>query len=212
MSKRGFWGIVLTLFLAGTLLLGCQAGQDPAVDEPTATAEAQELPVQDPGTPFSLGDQVQVALTNAQAYNLIVQRDNGEPLFGMAFKKTGVIDPSVDFSVQTFPFEMPEDLAQTYVPVGEYAFELHALDEPGYGFSLRPELTIHFTAEEIAAAKEAGAALEPLKGNLLILYKEQRSPKWVPQTSISVDEQAGSVLVSNIAGAGAWTLVAKKAP
>jgi hypothetical protein len=43
-----------------------------------------------------------------------------------------------------------------------------------------------------------------------VLYKEQRSPKWVPQTSVTVDADANIVVISNIAGAGAWRLVAKK--
>ena len=59
-------------------------------------------------------------------------------------------------------------------------------------------------------AKAQGATLEPLKGNLIVLYKEQRSPKWVAQTTVAIDEAAGTVKVSNIAGSGAWRLVAKK--
>jgi hypothetical protein len=46
----------------------------------------------------------------------------------------------------------------------------------------------------------------------VVLYKEQRSPKWVAQTSVSVDKEANVVTVTNIAGAGAWRLAAKKAP
>ena len=97
-----------------------------------------------------------------------------------------------------------------YVAVGPYALELHAAEETGYGFALKPLLTIHYSAAELEAAKGAGASLDVLKGNLIVLYKEQRSPKWVPQTSVSIDESAGTVVVSNIAGAGAWRLVAKK--
>jgi hypothetical protein len=150
-------------------------------------------------------------LTNDQAYTIEVQRASGELLYKLSFKKNGVIDPSVAFTVQTIPFEMPEELAGQYVAVGDLAFELHAANEPGYGFALRPELKVYYSDEEIAQATEAGAALAPVSGNVLVLYKEQRSPRWVPQTSISVDEMGKAVTVSNIAGAGAWMLVAKVA-
>jgi len=94
--------------------------------------------------------------------------------------------------------------------VGSTALELHAVQESGYGFALKPLLTIHYTQEELAAAAAQGATVEPLKGNLIVLYKEQRSPKWVAQTSVTVNEAARTVVVSNIAGAGAWQLVALK--
>jgi hypothetical protein len=152
-----------------------------------------------------------VTLTNVQAYTIEVQRASGEPLFKLSFKKNGVIDPSVDFTVQTIPFEMREDLEGQYVAVGDRALELHAADEPGYGFALRPELKVTYTDEEIAQAQESGAALDTVSGNVLVLYKEQRSPKWVPQTSVGVNETEHVVTVSNIAGAGAWMLVAKVA-
>jgi hypothetical protein len=105
---------------------------------------------------------------------------------------------------------MPEEYADQFVPVGDHAFELHAAEDQGYGFALRPKLQIYVTDAEISAATEAGASLDTLKGNLTILYQEQRSPKWVPQTSISVDQETKIVTVSNVAGAGAWMLVAKK--
>ena len=59
--------------------------------------------------------------------------------------------------------------------------------------------------------RRQGAVVDPLKGNLLILYMEQRAGKWVPQKSVSLDEAATKVTVSNIAGTGAWWLVALKA-
>jgi hypothetical protein len=106
--------------------------------------------------------------------------------------------------------ELDEELIEQYVPVGNTALELHVVQETGYGFALKPLLTIHYTQEELDAAQAQGASLEPLKGNLIVLYKEQRSPKWVAQTSVTVNADENTVIVSNIAGAGAWRLVAKK--
>ena len=77
---------------------------------------------------------------------------------------------------------------------------------------LRPKIVFHYTDDEIETAGENGAALDELKGNVLVLYKEQRSPKWVPQRSVSIDEETKTVTVSNVAGTGAWWLVALKAP
>ena len=128
----------------------------------------------------------------------------------LPIKKNTVIDSDVPFTIRTIEQELPEELAAQYVAVGSHALELHAAEETGYGFALKPLLTIHYSLAELDAAKEAGASLDVLKGNLIVLYKEQRSPKWVSQTSVSVDESARTVVVSNIAGAGAWRLVAKK--
>jgi hypothetical protein len=214
MRKQHVLWMILTLVLAGILLVGCGPSGDVEGEGSGATVEQSEnagFPAKDPNAPFALDEKGTVTLTNDQAYTIKVQRSGDDPLFALAFKRSGVIDPSVDFTVQTIAFEMSEDLAEKYVPVGERALELHAVQDQGYGFALRPELKIHFTDHEIAAAQEAGAALETLKGSLLILYKEQRSPKWVPQISISVDESARVVTVSNIAASGAWMLAAKKA-
>jgi hypothetical protein len=98
------------------------------------------------------------------------------------------------------------------VPIGEYALEMHVIEETGYGFMLRPKIVFHYADDEVEAAKGNGAALDELKGNILVLYKEQRSPRWVPQRSVSIDEDAKTVTVSNVAGTGAWWLVAVKAP
>jgi len=209
MHRKTLW-VTLTLALVAVLLLGCGGGateEGPAVEEPSGSAD---FPAKDPAEPFALDEKGTVTLTNDQAYTIQVQRADGGPLFSMAFKKNGVIDPAVDFAVQTIAFELPEEYVDQYVPVGDRAFELHATDDQGYGFALRPELKIHVTDEELSAATEAGASLDTLKGNLAILYKEQRSPKWVVQTSVSVDEETKVVTVSNVAGSGAWMLVAKK--
>ena len=139
-----------------------------------------------------------------------VQREGGELLYELPIKQNTVIDPDTAFTIQVLEVEWPEELAEKYVPVGSTALELHAAHETGYGFALKPLLTIHYTQNELDAAQAQGATLEPLKGNLIVLYKEQRSPKWVAQTSVTVDADAGTVVVSNIAGAGAWRLVAKK--
>jgi len=210
-GQRIVW--MLSALLAVALLTSCSSGEEPpAAGAVTEQPEEAELAARDPGEPFGVDEQGIVTLTNDQAYDIRVQRENGEPLFEISFKESGVIDPSVRFAVQTVPFEMPAELTDAYVAVVDRAFELHAVDEQGYGFALRPELKVYFAEDEIAAAQQEGAALDTLQGNLLVLYKEQRSPKWVPQTSVSIDEENNVVTVSNVAGAGAWTLVAKKAP
>lgn len=203
---------VLVVALVSIVLWGCSGAAEPTVATPNGEdGEGDAFPVKDPSQPFAVDEKGTVTLTNDQAYTIEVQRANGEPLYTISFKKNGVIDPSVAFTVQTLPFEMPEELAGQYVAVGDRAFELYAANEPGYGFALRPELKITYTNEEIAQAQQAGAALDTVSGNVLVLYKEQRSPKWVAQTSVAVDESANEVTVSNIAGAGTWTLVAKAA-
>jgi len=209
MHKKTLW-LTLALTLVAVLLFGCGGGaqeETPAIEEPSGSAD---FPAKDPAEPFALDEKGTVTITNDQAYTIQVQRADGTNLFTLDFKKNGVIDPTVDFTVQAVPFEIPEEYADQFVPVGERAFELHAADDQGYGFALRPKLQIYVTNAEISAATEAGASLDTIKGNLTILYKEQRSPKWVPQTSISVDEDTKVVTVSNVAGAGAWMLVAKK--
>ncbi|MBN1641325.1 MAG: hypothetical protein JXA09_08815 [Anaerolineae bacterium] len=204
---------IVALSLLGALLVGCGAGGDGgAVEETPAEGGAggADFPPKDPAEPFAMDEKGTVTLTNDQAYTVQVQRADGTPFCSLSFKRNGVIDPEVDFAVQTIPFVLPEDMAGSYVPVGERAFELHVVGEQTYGFALRPELKVYFTEDEIAAAKAAGAALDTLAGNLLVLYNEQLSPKWTPQTSVAVNEADRVVTVSNIAGSGAWMLVAKK--
>jgi len=211
MTKRSGWWAVIVLALAGILLWGCGASGEPAEVTPETGPGSDAFPVKDPSEPFTVDEKGTVILTNDQAYRIEVQRASGEPLYELSFRRNGVIDPSVEFTVQTVPFEMPEELAGQYVAVGDRAFELHAANEPGYGFALRPELKVTYTSKDIAQATEAGAALKSVSGNVLVLYKEQRSPKWVPQTSVSADDAGKVVTVSNIAGSGAWMLVAKVA-
>jgi hypothetical protein len=209
-TKKG-WVLVIVA-LVSIVLWGCSSAAAPAAATPESSTEGGDaFPVKDPSQPFAVDETGTVTLTNDQAYTIEIQRADGEPLYTLSFKKNGVIDPSIDFTVQTIPFEMPDELAGQYVAVGDRAFELYAADEPGYGFALRPELKISYTDEEIAQAQQAGAMLDTVSGNVLVLYKEQRSPKWVAQSSVSVDEGASEVTVSNIAGAGAWMLVAKAA-
>ena len=198
----------LGLALVAVLMLGCGGPKEADVSE---GASGEDSPAHDPSQPFALGDTGTVAVTNDQAYEIQVQREDGGLLFVMALKKNAVVDPNVNFGVRTYEAEVPGELASKYVAVGPYAFEMHAVDDTGYGFALRPVLRIYPTEDEIEAAREAGAALDPLKGNLVVLYKEQRSPQWVPQTSVSVDEDTGVVTVDNVAGAGAWRLAAKVA-
>jgi hypothetical protein len=211
MIKRTTLWAFGVLATASILLWGCGAGNEPDEVTPEAASGSEAFPVKDPSQPFAVDEKGTVTLTNDQAYTIEVQRASGELLYKLSFKKNGVIDPSVAFTVQTIPFEMPEGLAGQYAAVSDLAFELHAANEPGYGFALRPELKVYYSDEEIAQATEAGATLAPVSGNVLVLYKEQRSPKWVPQSSVSVDETGKVVTVSNIAGSGAWMLVAKVA-
>ena len=171
-----------------------------------------DFPAKDPAQPFALGERGVVTLGNDQAYDIQVQRETGAPLFVLSMKKSAVIDPSVDFVIRTFEASVPEELADEYAAVGSYALEMHVVEETGYGFALRPKLQIYFADPEIEAAQADGAAMDDVKGSLVVLYKEQRSPKWVAQTSVSVDKETKVVTVSNIAGAGAWRLAAKKAP
>jgi hypothetical protein len=201
---------LLSAFMAVALLVGCEGSAEPtpAVAEETSPSELS-FAVKDPAEPFAVDEKGTITLTNDQAYDIRVQRETGDPLFVLSFKKSGVIDPSVRFTVQTTSFDVPDELSESYVAVSERAFELHAADEQGYGFALRPELKIHFTEEQIAAAQQEGATVDPLEGNLIVLYKEQRSPKWVPQTSVSIGQDNNVVTVSNVAGAGAWALVAR---
>lgn len=212
MSKRrkALW-IALALLLVAVLTLGCRGAGEEAPGSQPAGGEAEgasaDLPSKDPAQPFALGEKGAVTLANDQAYDLTVQRENGEPLFVMSMKKSAVIDPQVSFAIQTYEMALPEELAESYVAVGQYALEMHVIGDTGYGFALRPKLLISYTEGEI---EDAG--LDTVSGNLVVLYKEQRAPKWVPQTSLGIDEATGTVSVSNIAGAGAWRLVAKKAP
>jgi hypothetical protein len=203
---------VLACFLVAAMLAGC-GGDQGGPEEPSSPEKgeggSEDFPAKDPAQPFAIGEKGTVTLANDQTYEIQVQRGSGEPLFLFSIKKSGVIDPQVTFTVQTIQVDMPEELAASYVPLEQVAFEMHVVGESGYGFALRPKIQFFF-GPEIAAAKEKGAALEPLKGNLIVLYKEQRAPKWVPQTSVSVDEAGKVVTLSNVAGSGAWWLVAKK--
>ena len=212
--QRDLLLIAMTLALAGVLMFGCGGKEKGGESRPTTEKEpgSADFPAKGPSQPFTVNEKGTMNVTNDQAYNIQVQKESGEPLFVMAMKKSTVIDPSVDFAVQTFQVEVPEEHASRYVTVGQYALEMHVVGETGYGFALRPALKIHFTDKEIQSAKQNGASLDTLKGNLIVLYKEQRSPRWVPQTSVSVNEEAKTVTVSNVAGAGAWRLVAKKGP
>ena len=203
------WGLILV----AVLLAGCggQAGEaGAAVAPPGDVPGDDEFPAHDPAQPLIVGQGGTVTLTNDRDDTLRVLRADGEPLFVLPIKKNAVIDPNVPFTIRTIEEDLPEELAGAYVSVGTYAIELHAARETGYGFALKPLLTIHYTAAELDAAREAGASLDALKGNLIVLYKEQRSPRWVPQTSVTVDEGASTVTVSNIAGAGSWRLVARR--
>jgi hypothetical protein len=204
----------LALVLIAALLGGCGGepagggGTEPAGGEGGAGAD---FPAKDPAQPFAVGEKGTVTLVNDQAYDIQVQRETGTPLFVLSMKKSAVIDPSVSFAVRTFEAGVPEELADEYAAVGSYALEMHVVGETGYGFALRPKLQIYFADPEIEAA-QAGGAVGGGEGSLVVLYKEQRSPKWVAQTSVGVDKVAKVVTVSNIAGAGAWRLAAKKAP
>lgn len=204
--------LVLTLSWLACLLLGCSgASTGEAADAPAeAPAGSDEFPARDTSAPLAVGEKGTVILGTPEDITLQIQRASGEPLYELPIKQNTVIDPGTAFTVQVLEEGLPEDLAAQYAPVGNTALELHAVQETGYGFALKPLLTIHYSQEELDAAQAQGATLEPLKGNLIVLYKEQRSPKWVPQTSVTVDADANVVVVSNIAGAGAWRLVAKK--
>jgi hypothetical protein len=171
-----------------------------------------DFPTKDPGQPFALNEKGALTLTNDQAYEIEVQRENGDPLFRFSAKKGAVIDPSVEFTVQTLQANVPEELAARYVAVGAYALEVHIVGETGYGFALKPTIEMFFTDQDIEAAKQNGASLDTFKGNLIVLYKEQRSPRWVPQTIVSIDQEARTVRVSTVAGAGSWRLAARKTP
>jgi len=212
MYKRLLW-FILTSVIAGALVLGCGG---PATDggetEPTAPAGSAEFPAKDPGEPLTLDEKGTVTLARDGTYDIKVLRENGEVLFRLVAKKGTVIDPEIDFTIQALQVDVPEELAGEYVAVGDYAFELLATDEMGYGFSLRPVLEVHINEQELQAAKEAGGSVDTLKGNVVILFKEQRAPRWVTQTSLSWDEAAKIVTVSNIASAGTFRLVAKRAP
>jgi hypothetical protein len=194
------------------LLLGCSSPS--AEGETAAPAEEpagnDEFPARDANAPLTVGEKGTIILGLTQDANLLVQRTDGQALYELPIKQNTVIDPETAFTIQVIEAELPEELVEQYVAVGTTALELHAAQETGYGFALKPLLTIHYTQGELEAAQAEGATLEPLKGNLIVLYKEQRSPKWVPQTSVTVNEGENTVVVSNIAGAGAWRLVAVK--
>jgi hypothetical protein len=212
MKRRHVLWTVLLLVLVGSLLLGCgssgSAGDEGPTEEETS---GPDLPLKDPSEPFAIDEQAMVLFAREDPAEVTVQRASGDPLFEFIMKKGGIADEQISVAVQAIQPELDEDLAADYVPVGEYALEMHVVEETGYGFMLRPKIIFHFGDDEIEAAKENGAALDELKGNVLVLYKEQRSPKWVPQRSVSIDEEAKTVTVSNVAGTGAWWLVAVKA-
>ena len=205
--------LALILALLALLLLSCgqaavsETEEKAPVEEPSGS---DEFPPHDASEPLTVGDQATIMLGTGTDVNLLIQRADGQVLYELPIKSNTVIDPNTAFTVRTFEFGIPEELADQYVAVGSTALELHAALETGYGFALKPNLTIHYSQEELDAAQAEGANLDPLKGNLLVLYKEQRSPRWAVQTTVSIDEEAGTVVISNIAGAGAWRLVAKK--
>jgi hypothetical protein len=213
-SRPSTWlRLAVAFALLGSLLLGCSSDRGGGDGSGTSGGKGEEgpsFPSHDPNEPFALDERGTVTLTNDQAYDIQVQRPDGEVLFLLAVKKGTVIDLSVRFTVQAIETGIPEDMAPHYVPVGDYALQMHAVDETGYGFALRPVLKVGFTDAEIQAAAENGGALDTLKGNLIVLYREQRSPKWVPQTSVSVDAEARTVTVNDVASAGAWRLAAKR--
>ncbi|MBN1935783.1 MAG: hypothetical protein JW934_14030 [Anaerolineae bacterium] len=211
MRKQNILGGMVSFLMISLLVLGCS----PPTKDAQATSDAgsvEGFPVKDPANPFALDEKGMVTLRIDQPSEIAVQRDGGEPLFKLLIKAGGVTEAEVKMTVQTITPELPEDLAASYVPVGQYALEMHVVGDTGYGFSLRPKIEFYFNDEEIAAAKSQGAALDTLKGNLFILYMEQRAGKWVPQKSVSLDEAAAKITVSNIAGTGAWWLVAVKTP
>lgn len=213
-ERKSAWWMVLSLILVGMLLLGCSAQKGPTGEPTSPTGQgtgSTDYPARDPGKPLVWNERGTVTVTNDAAYTIQVQGQDGNPLFSLEMRKGTVIEPRVDFTVETIEVDVPEDLSAQYVAVGQLALQVHVVGETGYGFSLRPALKIHFTDQEIQAAKQNGASLDVVKGNLVVLYKEQRSPKWVPQTSVSLDEAAKALTVSNVAGAGAWKLVARKA-
>jgi hypothetical protein len=203
--------VALVLALAAFLLLGCgRSNATPEADSPEQDAGSDEFPLRDANEPLTVGEQATIVLSNDQAAEIRVLREDGETLYKLPIKQSTVIDAEVPFTLQTIEGALSEELAAKYVPVGTLAMELHAVQDTGYGFALKPLLTIHYTDAELDQAREQGATLDPLKGNLIALYKEQRAPKWVPQTSVTVNEDERTVVVSNIAGSGAWRLVAVK--
>ena len=212
-ERKGIWWMALALLLVGILVLGCNARGGPT-EEPASPkgqeAGSTDYPARDPGTPLAWDEKGTVTVTNDAACTIQMQGQGGSPLFSLEMRKGTVVEPRVDFTVETIQADVSEELASQYVAVGQRGLQIHVVGETGYGFSLRPALKIYFTGQEIEAAKQSGAALDTLKGNLVILYREQRSPKWVAQTSVSLDEAAGVLTVSNVAGAGAWRLVARK--
>jgi hypothetical protein len=202
--------------VVGALLLGCAGPKESGdtgmpSDSDAGDETSSDFPLKDPSKPFALGEKGLVTLTNGEPLEITVQRDAGAPMFKFIMKKGGIADPEIQVAVQTIAPQMPEDLAATYVPIAEHALEMHVVGETGYGFMLRPKIEFYYTGEEIQAASGQGAAVEPLKGNLLILYMEQRADQWRPQKSVSLDEAANKITVSNVAGTGAWWLVAQKA-
>jgi hypothetical protein len=204
--------LALILSLLACLALGCSGtSAEKEADVPTEEpAGSAEFPARDANAPLTVGEKGTVILGGTEDANLQVQRADGQPLYELPIKPNTVIDPDTAFTIQVVEPELPEDLASQYAVVGTTALELHAVKETGYGFALKPLLTIHYNQEELDAARAQGATLEPLKGNLVVLFKEQRSPRWSLQTSVTVNEEANTVVVSNIAGAGAWRLVARK--
>lgn len=212
--RKASWAALALILAAVLAWTGCSSSPPGSATPPQESTEetGTGAPTRDPSQPFAVSEKGTVTLTNGQAYDIVVQREDRTPLFDFSLKKGAIVDPSVQFTIQTPEVDVPEELASSYVQVGSYAFEMHVAGETGYGFALRPTLTIYYADAEIEAARQAGASLDTLKGNLIVLYKEQRAPKWVPQTSVSLDQEAKTVTVTNVAGAGAWRLAARKAP
>jgi hypothetical protein len=202
----------MVLALVGALVLGCSDKKEGTAPIASKVNGSTDFPAKDPGQPFAVKEKGTVTLTNDQAYEIEVQRENGDTLFRFSAKKGAVIEPSVEFTVQTLQANVPEELADQYVAVGVYTLEVHVVGETGYGFALKPTIEISFTDQDIEDAKQNGALLDTFKGNLIVLYKEQRSSRWVPQTSVSTDQEAKTVRVSTVAGAGSWRLAVRRTP
>lgn len=212
MGKKRMLSLLCVVLLAGTWLLACTNSQpDADGPQPVEGGGDADFPAKDLSQPFALGEKGVVTLSNSAPAEIVVQRGAGDPVFKFLIKAGGIADPEIQVAVQTIEPEMSEDLAALYVPITQYALQVHVVGETGYGFMLRPKIEFYFTDDEIKAAQGQGAVVEPLKGNLFVLYMEQRAGKWVPQKSVSIDEATAKITVSNVAGTGAWWLVAQKA-
>jgi hypothetical protein len=174
MVKRDVLWAVLLLILVGSLLVGCGTGGTGAGGEGEGTTKEEkgsaDFPLKEAGEPFAIDEKGTVLLAREEPAEVTVQRVSGDALFEFIMKKGGIADEQISVTVQVIQPELPEDLAGEYVPVGSYALEMHVVEDTGYGFMLRPKIVVHFDGDDIEAAKESGAALDELKGNVLVLY------------------------------------------